>query len=310
MSTTTRSMILGATALAVIGAGEARASDWSKMIDVWRVGILGSENEADALKRYQCLADVVEAEFNVPVELYPATDYAGVMQGLIADQLETAWLGPSSYAGVHLQDPKAVEPILAPINPDGSVGYYSVIVTRSQDPYKSIDDLKGASLVWADPNSTSGYLVPRFELKKAGYDPETFFGETGFGGGHEQGVVALLNGQYDAAATWISGTGDPAKGYSRGNLRRMVDKGALDMKDIRVVWQSNMIPGSPIVVRQDLPEQIRQEYKQFLMALPEIDPECAQDMMAGEGQGFAEVSQDDYATIIQMRRDILESRRG
>ena len=47
-----------------------------------RIGILGGENEADRLKNYACWAEIIENELGVPAELYPAADYAGVMQGL------------------------------------------------------------------------------------------------------------------------------------------------------------------------------------------------------------------------------------
>ena len=42
----------------------------------WRIGILGGENEADRLKRYDCWQQIVEEEMGVTVELFPASDYA------------------------------------------------------------------------------------------------------------------------------------------------------------------------------------------------------------------------------------------
>ena len=62
-------------------------------------------------------------------------------------------------------------------------------------------------------------------------------GRTGFAGGHEQAVIAVLNRQYDAGVAWTSGIGDPAEGYSRGALRMMVEKKMLDMKDLRAMLQ-------------------------------------------------------------------------
>ena len=62
-----------------------------------------------------------------------------------------------------------------------------------------------------------------------------YFGSTGFGGGHEQAVIAVLQGQYDAGVTWSSMMGDASEGYTRGNLRRMVDNGLLDMNDLNIV---------------------------------------------------------------------------
>ena len=67
-----------------------------------------------------------------------------------------------------------------------------MIYVRADSDFHSLEDLEGASLAYADPNSTSGYLVPRAELAQSGIDDETFFARTGFGGGHEQAVIAVF----------------------------------------------------------------------------------------------------------------------
>ncbi len=311
-----RSLMIATLAAAGIAAPPAAASDaidFSKYLSVWRIGIIGSENEADAVKRRDCLADLITETFSVPVELFPASDYAGVMQGLVAETLEVAGLGPSAYAGIHLQEPDAVEPIITDANTDDSLGYYSVLIVRADSGIETMDDLRGRSLAFADPNSASGYLVPNFELQEQGYrtaGADMFFGEIGFSGGHEQSVIALLNGQYDAVATWISGMGDPAAGYTRGNLRRMVDKGALDMADIRVIWQSSLIANGPMVIRTNLPQEVKDAFQAFMVSLSDEHPECYADLSGGEGKGYVPISHEFYEPIIRMRRATIQSRRG
>ena len=311
-----RLLLVGFVALAASTTTPALAADpvdFSKYVPVWRIGIIGGENEADRLKRLSCLADLVTEKFNVPVELYPASDYAGVMQSLIAGTLEVAGLGPAGYAGIYLQDPNAVEPLVTNSNVDDSLGYYSVVVARANSGIETMDDLRGKSLAFADPNSTSGYLYPHFELNEQGYTTEgddRFFGQVGFSGGHEQGVIAVLNGQYDAAATWISGVGDAAEGYSRGNLRRMVDKGALDMADIKVLWQSTLIANGPTVVRKALPQEVKDAYRDFLIAMKTENPDCYDNLAGGEGNGYVPITHDFYEPVIRMREATVASRRG
>jgi len=282
-------------------------------VEVWRIGILGGENEADRLREHSCLADHVEKQFGVEVELYPASDYAGVMQGLISDNLEAAGLGSAGYAGIYIQDPDAVEPILTNEQVDGSRGYYSVMLVRADSGIESLEDMAGRSLAFADPNSTSGYLVPNFELNDTGFKTEgdgAYFGQVGFSGGHEQGVVAVLNGQYDAAVTWVSGVGELEKGYSRGNLRSMWEKGALDMSDIRIIWQSNLITNGPIVVRKDLPQEAKEAYENLLLWISYNDRECYANIADGEANGYVPVNHEFYEPIINMRRATMDQRRG
>lgn len=302
--------LAGITALAAITTVAQAADDWRKQVPVFRVGILGGENEADRLKDNTCFKRLLETRLGVPVELYPASDYAGVMQGLISGNLEYAGLGSAAYAGIHIQDPEAVEPLVTTEQVDGSLGYYSVLYVRADSPYKTLEDLKGKTLAFADPNSTSGYLVPAFELKQQGYDPKTFFSQTGFGGGHEQAVVAVLNKQYDAGVTWTSGVGEQVEGYSRGNLRKMVDKGALDMKDIRVVWKSNLITNGPRVIRKNVPQELKDLVRGILVNMPIENRQCAEAIAGGEFNSFQPINHEFYKTIIEMRSELKKARRG
>jgi phosphonate transport system substrate-binding protein len=82
------------------------------------------------------------------------------------------------------------------------------MVVRADSGITNLEQMRGKSLAWADANSTSGYLIPRFALRRGGIavDGNAYFSRTGFAGGHEQGVVAVLQRQYDAAVT-----GHPAR---------------------------------------------------------------------------------------------------
>jgi phosphonate transport system substrate-binding protein len=304
----TRKAVLGlATGLVATLTGfTADAQSWKDEVPVFRYGILGGENEADRLTNYACFQDLLGKELGVPVELYPASDYAGVMQGLIAGTLEAGGLGASAYAGIYIEDPDAVEPIVTQEQTDGSTGYYSVLYVRSDSEMDSLDALKGKSLAFADPNSTTGYLYPAYELKKQGFDPAGHFGSAGFAGGHEQAVIAVLNNQYDAGVTWTSGVGE----YTSGNLNKMVRKGALDMDDIKILWKSSLIPNSPEVIRQDLRADLKAAYKDFLVNRPTTDYECFKATQGGDYSGFHEVNHDFYQGVVELRQDQASARRG
>ncbi len=93
--------------------------------------------------------------------------------------------------------------------------------------------MRGKAMAWSAPNSASGYLIPRSELRGAGINPGQFFGRTGFAGGHEQAMVAMVGRQFDAGVAWARGQGDGSQGFSRGALRAAVDKALLKMSDLR-----------------------------------------------------------------------------
>ena len=100
---------------------------------------------------------------------------------MAAGQLDAAEFGPSAFAGAWL-DCKCVEPVVVPQEKDGTVFYISVMVTRKDSGITSIEQMKGHSLAWADPNSASGYLIPSATLKASGIDlaDGEYFSRTGF----------------------------------------------------------------------------------------------------------------------------------
>lgn len=284
---------------------------WAAQVPTIRYGIMGGENEADRLGRFEPYRALMERIFQVPTRLFPASDYAGVMQGLAAKQLELAALGQSAYAGAWMDTDGGIEPLTITQQGDGSISYVSVLVVRADSGITTLEQMRGRSLAWADANSTSGYLIPRFQLRRAGVgvEPGQFFGRTGFAGGHEQGVIAVLQRQYDGAMTHASTLGDPAQGFSRGNLRSMVDKGMLRMADVRIVWTSEPIMNGPLAVRTDLPADFKRDMQMMQLALAKTYPDIARQIARGDTLGAVEARHEDYALFVEMRREEAAARR-
>lgn len=294
-----KKILLATVALGSI-AGVAAAEDLKE----FRIGILGGENEADRLRNFQCLVEKLPAAIGVEkVSLFPAADYDGVIQGLLGGTLDYAELGASGYAKIYLAKADAVEPILTTVQTDGSSGYYSIMVARKDSGITKIEDIKGKKLGYADPDSTSGYLVPLVTLPEAlGAPVDQVVAETGFGGGHENLVLEVVKGTFDVGTTWGSGVGDFKDGYTSGNLHKMVEKGILNMDDLVEVWKSPLIPNGPVVVRTSMNDDMKAKFKQFMVDLPKTDAACFSAIQGGDFTGFTEVNVDFYKPIIDARK--------
>jgi phosphonate transport system substrate-binding protein len=295
-----RLALLAATAVAMATPALAQ-------MDVIRIGLLGGENEADRLADNQCLIDKLPAALGVSeVQLFPAADYDGVIQGLLGGTLDVAGLGASAYAAVYLQNPDAVEPFLTNVQTDGSTGYYAIALARKDSGITTITEAKGKKLGYADPDSTSGYLIPKVTLPETlGMDAEEFFSETSFNGGHENLVLAVLDGKVDVGTTWGSGVGEFSEGYTSGNIRSMVDKGMLDMEDVTEVWRSPLIPNGPLVMRKDLPQDMKDKIIAFYTALPTEDYDCFRSIENGDFSGYTPVTSEFYQPIIDARKSTI-----
>ena len=275
---------------------------WAAQVPTIHLGMLGGENDADRLARYGAYSKLIEETFDVPVKLVLAADYAGVIQAFAAKQVEASFMSPAAYAQAWLDSNGNVRPLFTSQEKDGANYYVAVLYVRADSGITSLEQLKGKSLAWADPNSASGYLIPRSEFRAAGIDPEPgkFFGRTGFAGGHEQGVIAVLNKQYDAGVTWTSGVGDPAEGYTRGNLRMMAEKKLLKMSDLRMIWKSRPILNGPYVVRADTPAEFQSDMYQLHRAIAKNLPEMFHSVDLGSSIDWVPVKHEDYSVFIDL----------
>lgn len=287
------------TTTSLVGAAQAQE------IKEFNIGILGGENAQDRLNAYECLGGYVEEALGVPVKMFAPADYNGVMQGLLGGSIDMAWLGSSAYAGVYIQNPEAVEPVLIKVNLDGTIGYHSIGFARKDSGITSLDDMEGKVFGFGDPNSTSGYLIPSIEIPqyKDGItmEPGDYFGDVTFVGGHEQTIVAVNNGDIDAGVTWADGQGEWEDGFNNGALRKAVDAGLVDMNDLVEIWRSKPIPEGPIVLRTALPDDVKTTMTALMDGLYEADPECAYGVTAGESQGFRPVTHEMYESIVAAR---------
>ena len=274
---------------------------------VLRIGLDGGENEADQLRRSECVAEPLKAATGATeVQFFPSPDYNGIIQGLLGGTIDIAIMGASSYAAIELQQADAVDPILTTQQEDGSTGYHTIMVARSDSGITDLASTEGKKLGFADPDSTSGYLIPNVALPAdLGKSIEEFYAETGFGGGHENLVLGVLDGTWDVGTTFGSGQGDFSEGYTSGNLRIMVDKGLLDMDDLVEVWQSPIIPNGPLMVSNALAPELKEQITAMFKALPETDFECFDAFTAGGYTNFVDADKAMYQTIIDARRSVI-----
>jgi len=287
--------ILAATT-ALSGAAHAQE------ITEFNIGILGGENAQDRMTGHECFRVMVEEALGVPVKLFTPADYDGVIQGLVGGTLDFGWLGASAYAKTYLTDPEAVEVRLTKQNVDGTTGYYAFGFARADSGITTMEQAKGKTFAFADPNSTSGYLVPAAELQGQLGDLNQYFSEVKFSGGHEQSIVGVANGDFDAGVSWADGLGNWEDGFNSGAFRKATDAGLVDMNDLVMIWQSSLIPEGPVVVRKALPQDVKDKVIQIVADLHETDKDCAHNVAAGEAKDFVPVTHDAYLGIIEARK--------
>ena len=204
------------------------------------------------------------------VELYVPTSFAAVVESLRFGHAQVAFMSawPAQLAvrlggaEVALAEIRQVlhgkEKIDAPY-------YYSYWVVAAASPHKDLHSLKGKSVCFPSPISTSGFvapmgrmvelnLVPAADGKEA--DPKTFFKDVLFGGGYGQCWQALKQGQVET--TVIAGD-VPEKLYNEV------------LGATRTIESQGPIPSHAVVLSKELKEPLRSRVIQSINKLSALE---------------------------------------
>lgn len=294
---------LAAAVCLLAAAGGSANADWRKQFPVLKIGGVTTENQGAMITRFKPVADYLGTKLGVKVEVFTASDYAGIVQALSAGQIQIARLGGASYAAGWLDSNGGIEPLVLNLEPDGGDGYFSVLIVRKDSPAGKLEDLKGKSVAFPDPNSTSGFLVPQASLKAINIDPSAFFSRSVFSGSHEASVVGVLKGNFDSAFTWTS------PGHAAGQLRIMIDRNMLKLDDIKIVWQSPTIPNPLYAVRTGIPADMRADLLKVFLEMAKDNMAIAELAAQGKTSGFRETNHDMYKTIVSVAEEQRKNRR-
>ncbi|MCZ8382473.1 phosphate/phosphite/phosphonate ABC transporter substrate-binding protein [Mycobacterium sp. CPCC 205372] len=207
-----------------------------------------AENSADLKASYEPLIKLLEKETGSKVEFVQASDYAGVVEGMIADNVDLAFFGPFAYVVAGLNGAK-ITPLGAVIEEKGAEpGYQSYGLAKADNAsVNGLKDFAGKKVCFVDPSSTSGFLYPSAGLIeegviKSGSEADISAAMTPiYAGGHDASALSIKSGDCDAGFAFDSMVDET-----------MIEKGDLAPGDLKTVWKSEMIAGSVFAANDDL----------------------------------------------------------
>lgn len=217
-----------------------------------------AEQDAQLQESYSITLDILQDELGLDsIEFFQAADYAGVIEAMIAGNVDVAQFGPFSYV-IASANGADIQPAGVMVNEaGGQPGYRSYGLTQAgNDEIDSIEDFAGRNVCFVDPGSTSGFLYPSAGLLDAGIDPET--GVTGtFAGGHDASAISVANGTCEAGFAFD--TMVTSNLIDSGDLTGVIDTVEdenvnEDDAAVKIVWKSEVIAGSPMAIQNSLPQ--------------------------------------------------------
>ena len=192
-----RTFVAGLGAALGLAVGRAGAADGLHLV------LTPSQKPTDLLATGEEFGQVLGKLVGVPVRVTVASDYAAVIEALRNRTADLAFVHPGGYV---LASREAKATIVAKNVWHGKSSFTSRIFVRRDTGIKTLEDLRGKTIAFVDPASSSGYIYPMVLLIQRGLvrnrDPKTFFKDVVFSGAHDASMRALLNGHVDAIASF------------------------------------------------------------------------------------------------------------
>ena len=187
---------------------------------------------------YQSLTSVLSKSLNCPVNLIITDNYTNEVEAMKAGKIDVGEFGPLGYIFAH--SVANAQPVAVFADKTGKpVTYTAALWVPADSPIKTVADLKGHTVAFSDPGSTSGNLLPRYAMIQAGLNPDKDV-KIEFAGGHPQSLLALTNGKVDAGEINSQQQATATAAHQ------------FDASKFRMIWQSAPIQNDPITVRGNL----------------------------------------------------------
>ena len=237
------------------------------------------------------------------VEEIQASDYNAIIEALRTGKADMAYMGSQALAlGVERTN---LEPIVMKAedgDPEKAI-YHSVLITSSaNEDINSIEDIKGKTMAFVDPDSTSGNLVPTAEIIQAFPDEDLnsdklhtngdFFEAVSFSGSHQAGLQAVIKGDVDVVP------------ISDQILASEIATGNAAEGDVKIINDSAAIPAEAVGVAEHVDQATRDKLVEFLTSYD--NEQYFTDVIKVPGARFVACDMSDYEDIIELNKIINE----
>ena len=255
------------------------------------IALKANKQPASMLVEKQDLESYLSTKLDRPVEVIIPSDSSVVVESFRNGTLDLGYLSSTDAARNLSQETADV--LLVHLK-NGKPHYKSIWLTKKEKTYQSIDELKGKPVAFASRSSTSGFLIPTWDMMKRGLvGNETsltdFFSLTLYGTGYVSAVEKVLSGEVEAAAV--------SDYVYRGDNKYLDDT---QKERLRVFQEQGPVPAHTLCVRSTMSEKDRKIIKEALLQMNEDNAELRDRIFNGK---LISVVADEH---LKVTREALE----
>lgn len=239
-------------------------------------------------KGFAPLEEYLERTLDRPVDVRTTKTYAELKTKLISGELHIGNLSPLLYVQARHLD-TGILPLVSHTY-EGARTYQSYIITRTDSPITTVEQLAGKRFCFVDSGSTSGYLLPRLYLREKGIDPEEALASTRLSGTHTKVMQDVISGECDAGAV-----------YS-GAFSSASDLGVASSR-LRLITVAGSTPWDVVCASPKLPRAQAKAIKEALLAF-DVERDLGRKIVSSifRIDGFLEPRLEDFEPLEKAAR--------
>ncbi len=225
--------------------------------EVLRVAVAAMISQKETFVYYREMIDYLGQRLNRPVQLIQRKTYSEINELFLKGQVELAYICTGPYAaGKYVY---GFDGIATPVV-RGQPFYQSYLLVNLNSPYMSLEELRGKTFAFTDPESNTGALVPTYWLYEIGQSPAKFFRKVNYTFSHDNSIMAVARNLVDGATV----DGHKWEYYNKRN--------PVHTSRTRVIRKSEPLGSPPLVAATHLPDGLKAEIKHIMHTM-HTDPE-------------------------------------
>lgn len=253
-----------------------------------KIGLIPEQNVFRQMERYKPLGDYIESKTGVKIRFTILTRYGNIIERFTSEELDGAFWG--SFTGAMAIKKLDVEPLARPVWLDGTSTYHGHIFVRKDAAIRSVEDMRGKTIVFVDKATTAGYVFPMAYFHSNGVtNTGDYFQEHYFAGSHDAAIRAVFEKKADV-------------GCAKNTIyQRVVAENPKIGDELVILADSPDVPSNALAVRESLAREVKERLTETLLSMHE-DSRGRNTLAIFGATRFLRTTQDDYEPVFELSK--------
>ncbi len=247
---------------------------------VLKVTTIPEEAATEQVRKFGPLTRYLEKSLGMKVEFTPVNDYPAAVEALVNKQVDLVWFGGFTHVQAQIRSGGKVIAIAQREEDDNK--FRSVFIAQKDSGITKLADLKGKEFSFGSQSSTSGHFMPRFNLLKAGVNPDQDFKRVAYSGAHDATIASVVSGRVAAASLDIT------------VWRKFVSEKKVDINKVDVFFTTPPFFNYNWSVHADMPSALRDRIAKALLALDMNTPEGREILTLNRATRYVATKNENY----------------